>query len=125
MVICFKKQKQCCIQELETGDCWIGLSLADSSGLILAARVGKHTDELIDQLVVNTEGKTNCKRFNSDGWGGYERVLPPEIQHHIGKDRTQRCSYVLTVLCDNKLADGIDGKTSLVRYGNRQKWQLD
>ena len=51
MVICLKKQKQCCAQELETGDCWIGLSLADSSGLILAARVGKHTDELIDQLV--------------------------------------------------------------------------
>ncbi len=104
MVICFKKQngflrgrdssakkpQQCCAQELEVGDCWIGLSLADSSGLILAVRVGKHTDELIDQLVVNTEGKTNCKRFNSDDWGGYERVLPPEIQHHIGKDRTQR-----------------------------------
>lgn len=69
----------------------VGLpSLADSSGLIVAVRVGKHTDELIDQLVVNTEGKTNCKRFNSDDWGGYERVLPPEIQHHIGKDRTQR-----------------------------------
>lgn len=49
-----------------------------------------HTDELIDELVVNTEGKTNCKQFNSDDWGGYERVLPPEIQHHIGKDKTQR-----------------------------------
>ena len=90
MVICFKKQKQCCAQQLEVGDCWIGLSLADSSGLILAARVGKHTDELIDQLVISTEGKTNCKEFNSDAWGGYERVLPPEIQHHIGKDKTQR-----------------------------------
>lgn len=61
------------------GDCWIGLSLADSSGLILAARVGKHTDELIDELVVSTEGKTACKRWNSDDWGGDERVLPPEI----------------------------------------------
>ena len=90
MVICFKKQKQCCAQELEVGDCWIGLSLANSSGLILAARVGKHTDELIEQLVISTEGKTNCKRFNSDDWGGYERVLPPEVQHYIGKDKTQR-----------------------------------
>jgi hypothetical protein len=26
------------------------LSLANSSGLIMAARVGKHTDELIEQL---------------------------------------------------------------------------
>jgi IS1 family transposase len=90
VVICFKKQKQCCAQELAAGDCWIALSLANSSGLILAARVGKHTDELIAQLVSSTEGKTECKRFNSDDWGGYERVLPPEIQHHIGKDSTQR-----------------------------------
>jgi len=45
---------------------------------------------LIEQLVVNTEGKTNCKQFNSDDWGGYERVLPPELQHYVGKDKTQR-----------------------------------
>jgi insertion element IS1 protein InsB len=90
MVICLKKQKQCLTQEREAGDCWIGLSLANTSGLILTARVGKHTDELIEQLVFNTEGKTDCKQFNSDDWGGYERVLPPEVQHHIGKDKTQR-----------------------------------
>ena len=77
-------------QEREAGDCWIGLSLANTSGLILAARVGKHTDALIEQLVSSTEGKTDCKQFNSDDWGGYERVLPPEVQHHIGKDKTQR-----------------------------------
>jgi len=52
--------------------------------------VGKHTDAFIEQLVINTEGKTECKQFNTDDWGGYERVLPLEIQHHIGKDRTQR-----------------------------------
>ena len=66
------------------GDCWIGLSLACSNGLILAACVGKHTDAFIEQLVMNTEAKTNCKHFNTDGWGGYERVLPPEIKHYIG-----------------------------------------
>lgn len=72
------------------GDCWIAITLADSSGLILTARVGKHTDALIEELVVSTEGKTNCKRWNSDNWGGYERVLAPEIVHYIGKDETQR-----------------------------------
>lgn len=90
MVVCVKKQKQCLPGELEAGDCWIGLSLANCSGLILAARVGKHTDALIEALVVSTEGKTNCKQWNSDDWGGYERVLPPEILHSIGKDKTQR-----------------------------------
>lgn len=78
MVICGKKQKQCLPNELAVGDCWIGVSLANSSGLILAARVGKHTDELIAELVATTEGKTECKHWNSDDWGGYERVLPPE-----------------------------------------------
>ena len=72
------------------GDCWIGLSLASSSGLSLAACVGKHTDAFIEQLIINTEGKTNFKQLNTDDWGGYERVLPPEIEHYIGKDKTQR-----------------------------------
>ena len=90
MVIRFKKQKQCTPTELDKGDCWIGLSLASSSGLILAACVGKHTDAFIEQLIINTEGKTECKHFNTDDWGGYERVLPPEIEHYIGKDKTQR-----------------------------------
>jgi IS1 family transposase len=85
-----KKQKQCLLEELEVGDCWIAISLADSSGFILAARVGKHTDELLEELVVTTEGKTDCKRWNSDDWGGYQRVLPVEIAHYIGKDQTQR-----------------------------------
>ena len=90
MVLCPKKQKQCLCSELAAGDCWIGMSLANFSGLILAARVGKHTDRLIEELVVSTQGKTDCKQWNSDDWGGYERVLPPEILHHIGKDKTQR-----------------------------------
>ena len=89
MVICRKKQKQCTSEERNWGDCWIGLSLSRSSGLILAACVRKHTDVFIEQLVVNTEGKTACKQLNTDGWGGYERVLPPEIEHYIGKDKTQ------------------------------------
>ena len=72
------------------GDCWIGLSQAKDSGLILSARVGKHTEKLIEGLVTSTEGKTDCQSWDTDGWGGYERVLPPEAQHYIGKDRTQQ-----------------------------------
>jgi IS1 family transposase len=90
VVICRKKQKQCTSEERNRGDCWIGLSLACSSGLILTACVGKHSDGFIGQLVINTEGKTDCKQLNTDDWGGYERVLLPEIDHYIGKDKTQR-----------------------------------
>lgn len=72
------------------GDCWIGISLASDSGLIIAARVGKHTDSFLEELVFSTEGKTDCKYWNTDNWGGYERVLGEEYDHYIGKDRTQR-----------------------------------
>ncbi len=86
MVIRQKKQEQCQCLELTEGDCWIGMTQTSSSGLILAARVGKHTDDFIEELIVSTEGKTDCKQWHTDDWGGYERVLPPEVKHIIGKD---------------------------------------
>jgi len=58
--------------------------------LILSARVGKHTDKFIEELVVSTEAKTVCQKWDTDGWGGYERVLTPEVDHYIGKALTQR-----------------------------------
>ena len=77
-----KKQKRCLPQELEVGDCWIALSLAQLSRLILCGRVGKHTDNLAIELVVSTEGKTSCKEWGTDGWSGYERALcSNEIEH--------------------------------------------
>ncbi|MEO1669794.1 MAG: IS1 family transposase [Cyanobacteria bacterium J06631_2] len=71
-------------------DCWIGIILASNSGLILTARVGKHTDSFREELVLSTEGKTDCKYWNTDNWGGYERVLGEEYEHYMGKDKTQR-----------------------------------
>ena len=59
-------------------------------GGIVSARVGKHTDEFIAQLVVSTEGLTACLEWDTDGWGGYERVLGAEVDHYIGKTLTQR-----------------------------------
>ena len=58
--------------------------------MILSARVGKHTDEFIEELVVSTEGKTACAEWDTDGWGGYERILSSDIDHYIGKTLTQR-----------------------------------
>jgi len=91
VVVCGKKQKHCLPEELEAGDCWIALSLAQLSGLILCARVGKHTEELAQELVSSTQGKTSCKEWGTDGWGGYERALcSDEIEHYISKALTQR-----------------------------------
>ncbi len=86
----FITQKQCHSQELTEGDCWIGMTQASSSGLILAARVGKQSKDLIEELIVSTEGKTDCRQWHTDDWGGYEPVFPPEVKHIIGKDQTQQ-----------------------------------
>ncbi len=85
-----KKQKKCFPEELIKGDCWIGLSLAKDSCIILAARVGKHTDSFIEELVNSTEGKTACLNWQTDGWSGYERVLSSYVNHQIGKKNTRR-----------------------------------
>ncbi len=69
--------------ELVAGDSWIALSLAQLSGLILCGRVGKHTDELVQELVASTEGKTDCTEWHTDGWQGYERVLTNEVSHLV------------------------------------------
>ena len=76
------------------GDCWIGLSLAKDSGLILAARVGKHTDAFLEELVASTEGKTDCQQWHTDGWFGYERVLTAEIDHQEGTQRLERTNGI-------------------------------
>lgn len=87
----WKKQKCCLPEELEAGNCWIALSLAQLSGLILCGRVGKHTDELAEELISSTEGKTDCKEWDTDGWEGYGRVLPNQVDHYISETLTQRC----------------------------------
>ena len=98
MVVCGKKQRQCLPEELEVGDCWIALSLSQLNGLILAGRVGKHTDELAEELVHSTQAKTNCKEWHTDGWGGYERVFDYEVKHYISKALTQRLERTLGIV---------------------------
>lgn len=66
------------------------MSLAQLSGLILEGRVGEHTDELAIELVVSTEGKTDCSEWHTDSWNAYERVLSDEIDHYMSKLLTQR-----------------------------------
>ena len=94
MVVCPKKLHHCLAEELETGDCWIAISLAQLSGLIWSGRIGKHTDELATELVTRSEGKTECREWHTDGWSGYERALPLEVEHSVSKVLTQRLERI-------------------------------
>jgi IS1 family transposase len=58
--------------------------------LILTGRVGKHTDKLAQELIANTEGKTDALIWFTDGWQAYERQLSDEIELWLGKLGTQR-----------------------------------
>jgi hypothetical protein len=60
-----KKQTTCAFEEVERGDCWVAISLDQPSGLILAARVGKHTDNLLTALLPSTEGKTDSQTWST------------------------------------------------------------
>jgi len=53
--------------------------------------VEKHINELIEELVVSSEGKTEYKGWNGDDGRGYERVLPPKFFMPLAKIR--RNSY--------------------------------
>lgn len=66
-------------EDINLGDCWIGMSLAQQSGLILSARVSKHTDAFLAELITSTKGKTDYKIWYTDVWDGCERVLPSEV----------------------------------------------
>ena len=72
----------------------MAITLANTSDLILTCRVGKHTDSLLGELMTSTEGKTDCKFWNSDDWGGYERILVPDIIHYIGQ-RLERTNGIV------------------------------
>jgi hypothetical protein len=112
---------RCLPEELVAGDCWIALSLVQLSGLILCGRVGKHSDDLAIELVTSTQGKTDCTEWNSDGWESYERALGVMVDHYVSKALTQRSELSQRYSTPANWADRIDDKTSLARYGTRQK----
>lgn len=85
-----KKQKHVLPEAIDVGDCSIEVTIAEESGLILSARVGKHTDQFLEELVCSTEGKTDCYPWDSDGWSVYEQVLPDCITLWVGKAGTQK-----------------------------------
>ncbi len=67
--------------------------MAYSNGLIASARVGKHTDALLKELLVCNKGKTDWSVWKSDQWGRDNRILPAQVEHQIGKAGMQRIEY--------------------------------
>lgn len=53
-ILVIKKTEARKVADVEMGDYWIGISLASNSGLIIAARVGKHTDSFLEELMLST-----------------------------------------------------------------------
>jgi len=45
---------------------------------------------LIEELIINTEIKTECNILFTDGWGGYERIISDKTDHEIGQTNTQQ-----------------------------------
>ena len=122
MVICRKKQKHCLPQELEAGDCTDSCEARHSPrGLIRGGRVGKHTDELAAELVHSTQAKTDCKEWHTDGWSGYERVLPDEVEHYISKALTQRSERTNGIVRRANWTLASETKQMRAKRGSRQK----
>ena len=120
VVIHSKKQKHCGPEALNLGDCWIAITLAKESGLILSGRLGKHTDAFLAELVANTQGKTDCQFWNTDDWGGYERVLPPEVFTRLTRSILSDWSAPMASFA-SKRENGIDDKTNLASFGSKLK----
>ncbi len=42
----------------------------------------------------NNRCKTECREWHTDGWSGYERVLPSEVEHYVSKVLRQRVERI-------------------------------
>ena len=82
--------------------------------------MGKHTDKLIEELVVTTEGKTDCKQWNSDDWGAMNEFYLLKSWITLARITANDWNELMELL-DNRPDDGTDDKISLVRCGSKRK----
>ena len=67
---------------------WLWHAIDHASGVVLAYVLAPHQDQALVKLV-NLLKPFGIKRFFTDAWGAYERILDPDT-HLIGKKNTQR-----------------------------------
>jgi insertion element IS1 protein InsB len=63
-------------------------SIEHVTGRVLAYVLAPHKDEALVKLI-NLLKPFGVKRFFTDAWGAYQRILDPQI-HLIGKKNTQK-----------------------------------
>lgn len=66
---------------------WTWYALERGSGLILAFHQGRRKDEALEALVQKV-AHLPIKICHTDDWGAYQRCLPKQYLHMIGKDST-------------------------------------
>jgi insertion element IS1 protein InsB len=67
---------------------WLWHAIDHHSGTVLAYVFGRRQDAVFLQLQTLLE-PFGIRRFDTDGWGAYERHIDPE-QHNIGTENTQK-----------------------------------
>jgi len=67
---------------------WLWHAIDHATGSILAYVLAPHKDQALVKLV-NLLKPFGIKRFFTDAWGAYERILDPDT-HLIGKQNTQK-----------------------------------
>ena len=67
---------------------WLWHAIDHRTGEVLAYVLAPHTDAALESLM-QLLTPFGIKRFYTDGWGGYTRILE-ENQHEVGKHYTQK-----------------------------------
>jgi insertion element IS1 protein InsB len=67
---------------------WLWHAIDHHSGTVLAYVFGRRQEAVFLQLQTLLE-PFGIRRFDTDGWGAYERHIDPE-QHNIGTENTQK-----------------------------------
>ena len=67
---------------------WLWHAIDHHSGQVLADVLGRRQDAVFLQRQALRE-PFGITRFDTDGWGAYERHIAP-AQHHVGKENTQK-----------------------------------
>ena len=67
---------------------WLWHAIDHATGKVLAYVLASHKDQALVKLV-NLLKPFGIKRFFTDAWGAYERILDPDT-HMIGKQNTQK-----------------------------------